>query len=83
MAAVAPPAAVARKKLSYKDQRELDGLPARMEALESEQAALQEEIANPDFYLQPQEQTHAALARLEFLQQELDRLLERWAELEG
>ncbi|MNZ32453.1 ABC transporter ATP-binding protein uup [compost metagenome] len=82
-AAVVAPAAVARKKLSYKDQRELDGLPARMEALESEQAALQEEIANPDFYLQPQEQTHAALARLEFLQQELDRLLERWAELEG
>ena len=83
VAAVAAPAAVARKKLSYKEQRELDGLPARMEALESEQAALQEEIANPDFYLQPQEQTHAALARLEFLQQELDRLLERWAELEG
>ena len=82
-AAVAAPAAVARKKLSYKEQRELDGLPARMEALESEQAALQEEIANPDFYLQPQEQTHAALARLEFLQLELDRLLERWAELEG
>ncbi|HEY6612453.1 MAG TPA: ATP-binding cassette domain-containing protein [Pseudomonas sp.] len=83
VAAVAAPVAVARKKLSYKEQRELDGLPARMEALESEQAALQEEIANPDFYLQPQEQTHAALARLEFLQQELDRLLERWAELEG
>ncbi|MNG34677.1 ABC transporter ATP-binding protein uup [compost metagenome] len=75
--------AAARRKLSYKEQRELDALPAQIEALESEQAALQEETANPDFYLRPQEQTHAALARLEHLQHELDRLLERWAELEG
>ncbi|HYQ37770.1 MAG TPA: ATP-binding cassette domain-containing protein [Pseudomonas sp.] len=75
--------AVARKKLSYKEQRELDALPGQIEALESEQAALQEEVANPDFYLQPQEATHAALARLEFIEHELDRLVERWAELEG
>ena len=81
--ASAAPVAVARKKLSYKEQRELDALPAQMEALEREQTALQEEVANPDFYLRPQEATHAALARLEFIQQELDRLLERWAELEG
>ncbi len=79
----APPVAAARRKLSYKEQRELDALPAQIEALENEQAALQEETANPDFYLRPQEQTHAALARLEHLQHELDRLLERWAELEG
>ena len=75
--------AVARKKLSYKEQRELDALPGQIEALESEQAALQEEVANPDFYLQPQEATHAALSRLEFIEHELDRLVERWAELEG
>ena len=79
----AAPVAAARRKLSYKEQRELDALPGQIEALESEQAALQEETANPDFYLQPQEATHAALARLEHLQRELDRLLERWAELEG
>ncbi len=79
----AAPAAAARKKLSYKEQRELDALPAQIEALETEQAALEAEIANPDFYLQAQEATHAALARLEFVQRELDRLVERWAELEG
>ncbi|MOA09677.1 ABC transporter ATP-binding protein uup [compost metagenome] len=77
------PVAVARKKLSYKDQRELDALPGQIEALENEQAALQEETASPEFYLQPQEQVQATLARLEAIQQELDRLLERWAELEG
>ncbi len=86
--AAAPVAAVAaapapRKKLSYKDQRELDALPARIEALENEQAALQEETATPEFYQRPAEETRVALARLEAIQEELDALLERWAELDG
>ena len=40
-------------------------------------------FSDPAFYQQPAEETAAALARLQALQDELDQLLERWAELEG
>ncbi|MCY1337398.1 ABC transporter ATP-binding protein uup [compost metagenome] len=85
-APVAQPAASAapeaKKKLSYKLQRELDAIPGQIEKLEAELAALQEETASPTFYQRPQEETRIALERLTSLQQELDRLIERWAELE-
>nr|ACP17925.1 putative ATP-binding component of ABC transporter [Pseudomonas nitroreducens] len=75
-------AAAPKKKLSYKLQRELEAIPGQIDALEAEMAALQEETASPDFYLRPQSESQAALARLSSLQEELDRLIERWAELE-
>ena len=75
--------APARKKLSYKDQRELDALPAKIDEAEQQIAAVQEEMAQPDFYQQPATQTSETIARLEALQEALDQLLERWAELEG
>ncbi|KHO66687.1 ATP-binding cassette domain-containing protein [Pseudomonas flexibilis] len=81
-APVAAPVAAPRRKLSYKEQRELEALPGQIEALEEEQAALQRETASPSFYQRPAEETRAALARLESLQHELDALLERWAELD-
>ena len=81
-APVAAPVAAPRRKLSYKEQRELEALPGQIEALEEEQAALQRETAAPSFYQRPAEETRAALARLESLQHELDVLLERWAELD-
>lgn len=81
-APVAAPVAVPKRKLSYKEQRELEALPGQIEALEEEQAALQRETAEPSFYQRPAEETRAALARLESLQHELDVLLERWAELD-
>ncbi|WP_315807623.1 ATP-binding cassette domain-containing protein [Pseudomonas sp. C9-3] len=83
VAAVGTPVdAAPKKKLSYKLQRELEAIPGQIEALEGEMAALQEETASPDFYQRPQGETQAALARLSSLQEELDRLIERWAELE-
>ncbi|MBG6285884.1 MULTISPECIES: ATP-binding cassette domain-containing protein [Pseudomonas] len=82
VAVSAPAEAAPKKKLSYKLQRELEAIPGQIEALESEMAALQEETASPDFYQRPQGETQAALARLSSLQEELDRLIERWAELE-
>jgi len=87
-AAAAPvaPAAVeappAKKKLSYKLQRELEALPSKIDEAEKAIEALQAEISGATFYQQPAETTAAVLARLESLQQELDGLLERWAELE-
>ena len=80
--AVAPEPAPAKKKLSYKVQRELEALPGKIDTVEKNIAALQAEIAQPSFYQQTAERTGTTLARLESLQQKLDELLERWAELE-
>jgi len=76
-------APVAKKKLSYKLQRELEAIPAQIDSLETQLAALHEEIAAPTFYQNTAEHTAAALARLDALQLELDTLLERWAELDA
>ena len=75
-------AAPAKKKLSYKLQRELEALPGKIDEAEKAIEALQADISDPAFYQQAPEATAAALARLEALQLELDGLLERWAELE-
>ncbi|WP_439888130.1 ATP-binding cassette domain-containing protein [Pseudomonas sp. MBLB4123] len=82
-AASEPAAAPGKKKLSYKLQRELEAIPGQIDGLEAQIAALQEQVGDPAFYQQPAEETAAALARLQALQDELDQLLERWAELEG
>jgi ABC transport system ATP-binding/permease protein len=79
----AAPKPVSRpSKLGYLEQRELDGLPGRIEALEAEIAALEAQIAAPEFYQQPWERTEPVLASLAEKQQEHDRLAGRWLELE-
>ncbi|HIZ51853.1 MAG TPA: ATP-binding cassette domain-containing protein [Candidatus Pseudomonas excrementavium] len=80
--AKAAPAPAPKAKLSYKLQRELDALPALLEKLEAELEALQQQVNDPEFYLQPHEQTAPVLESMESKQSELDQALERWAELE-
>jgi ATP-binding cassette subfamily F protein uup len=77
-----PTPAASKKKHSYKVQRELEALPEKIDTVEKNIATLQTEIAQPGFYQQTAEQSGKTLARLAQLQQELDELLERWAELE-
>jgi ATP-binding cassette subfamily F protein uup len=72
-----------KKKLSYKVQRELEAIPALIDALEQKMAALQTEIGAASFYQRPAAETSAVLAGLEGLQQEMDAVLERWAELDA
>jgi len=74
---------VAKKKLSYKLQRELEGLPAQIDEVEAQMAALTAEMAHAGFYQRPAEQTAAVLAQMENQQAQLDALLERWAELDA
>ena len=50
VAPAAPVVAQPKRKLSYKEQRELDELPKRIEALETEQAELNKQLADPDIY---------------------------------
>ena len=72
-----------KKKLSYKLQRELEAIPQQIDALESQLAAVQKDISASDFYQRSAEETQAVLAQMEGLQLELDKLLERWAELDA
>ena len=71
------------KKLSYKAQRELDGLPARLEALEAEQASLQAQIGEPAFYQQDKDTVAETLAQLERVGNELELCFARWEALEA
>ena len=73
----------AEKKLSYKLQRELDALPAKMEQLETEIESLQAVINEPDFYTQAQDLVSSRLNELAALEQELEVCFERWEELEA
>ena len=81
-------AAVERKaqkkptKLSYKDQRELDQLPAEIESIESSIAMLQQAISDPGFYAQNQELVQDKLRELADTETQLEQRMERWSELE-
>jgi ATP-binding cassette subfamily F protein uup len=79
--APAPAPAAPRSKLSFKEQRELDGLPGRIEALEAEQKALQERLASNDLYTCEPQAVPALQARHEAIEAELMQALERWEAL--
>jgi len=75
-----PPAA-RPKKLSYKEQRELDALPDRIAALEKEIAEIEASFSDPAFYVRDPAGAAAANARLEPARAELDAAETRWLEL--
>ena len=80
-AAAAP--APAKKKLSYKLQRELEALPGQIDAKEQAIAGVEAEMADAAFYQRPAAETAQVIAKLEALQAELEQLVERWAELDA
>lgn len=71
-----------KKKLSFKEQQELEKLPQLIEELEQKQAELTAKINDPDFYKQEQQVVNAALAELEKLESELTHSYARWEELD-
>ena len=76
-------AAPAKKKLSYKEQRELDALPELIASLEAEQAAITAQLAGPAFYSKPageQERIHQRFAELDVL---LLDSMEKWEAIEA
>jgi len=75
--------AVKARRLSYKDQRELDSLPERILALEAEQQGLQTALADPELFRQTPERAAESLRRLEVLARELESAYARWQSLEG
>jgi ATP-binding cassette subfamily F protein uup len=71
------------RKLSYKEQQELDGLPARIETLEGEQTRLHGELADPAFFRQGGSEITKITSRLEELDRELRTAYARWEALES
>src|SRR5262249_46016962 len=72
-----------KKRLSYNERRELEQLPSKIEALESEQQRLESAIAASEFYKEPREVIEQTLARLEALRGELTTIYTRWDELDS
>ncbi|HRZ15868.1 MAG TPA: ABC transporter ATP-binding protein, partial [Candidatus Omnitrophota bacterium] len=68
----------APRKLTFKEQRELDGLPAKIEKLETEQQALYRSFSDISIYQKNPEELGRAKARLEELSAELQTAYERW-----
>ncbi|PID49373.1 MAG: ABC transporter ATP-binding protein [Proteobacteria bacterium] len=71
------------KKLSYKDQRELEQLPVQIEALEAQMASLQETMSLSAFYQQEATAITAAQKQLQQLEQALEQAFDRWEVLEA
>ena len=76
------PRSAGKRKLSFKEQRELDALPERIATLEGELTALRAESESADFYKAGGDRIRAVLARIEDARQELESAIARWMELE-
>lgn len=72
-----------KKKLSFKEQRELDSLPALIETLETEVAAMHAVMAGPEYYRQPGELLARDQTRLRELESRLATAFARWETLEA
>lgn len=75
--------AVKKKKLSYKDQKELDELPLLIESLEEKQAGVTTKMNAANFYQQDQDKINLVLAELADVEKELEAVYQRWDELEA
>ncbi|MEQ1620400.1 MAG: ATP-binding cassette domain-containing protein [Methylococcales bacterium] len=79
---VAPPA-TAKKKLSFKEQQELDKLPALIDQLETRQAELTQQMGRPEFYKQEAGAVAAVLEDLKQTEENLELAFKRWDLLEA
>ncbi|MHA3103472.1 ATP-binding cassette domain-containing protein [Acinetobacter sp. ANC 3791] len=80
---LAAEAAPKKVKLSYKDQRELEQLPAEIESLETEQSELSAKLADGSWFLKDADAATQASQRLAEIDELLLEKLERWDELEN
>ena len=76
------PVAPAKRKLGFKEQRELEQLPALIETLEAQVAAESLRIASPELYRQGNAEVQAANRLLAELQGKLESAYARWNELD-
>lgn len=69
-------------KLSFKEKRELEGLPGRIEALEAEIRSLEAQLASPDFYRNGAAAVTIAVNRLDTARADLESAYARWHALD-
>ncbi|MFD1006792.1 ATP-binding cassette ATPase Uup [Oceanisphaera ostreae] len=77
------PAAKSTKKLPYKVQQELNGLPAKLEQLEQKIESLQKTVNAPEFFSKSEDKTQATLQQLADVEAEFETAFARWEELEA
>ena len=78
-----PEPVAAKRKLGFKEARELEQLPARIETLEAEVARRTEAMNDPAYYQQSPADLQRANEELAAKQAELDHAYQRWSELDG
>jgi len=71
------------KKLSFNEQHELEKLPAKIEKLEERVAALETQMADPNFYKQDHKKTSGITDELQEIQATLKAMYDRWEVLEA
>ncbi len=76
-------AAVQKQKLSYKEQRELQALPAQIEALEATLHQLEQQVVQGEFYRQDKQNISTTLAELEKMRTAVREAYERWEQLDN
>ena len=77
-----PPSAL-RKKLSFKETRELEGMEAQIHALEAEVTRIEGLFADPEFFRKPAAQIHELTADLDAAKAKVPQLYARWEALEA
>ena len=81
---IAAPRPVVRKaKLGFNEARELEGLPAKIEALEQEQVHVQQRLADPSLYANAPKEVKLLVARQAAIAQEIEAAMTRWDALES
>ncbi len=78
-----PARSAPKRKLTFKEQKELETLPERIETLELEREQIHTCLSDPAFYRSNGEKVPETKARLEALDSELTRVYERWEVLEA
>ena len=71
-----------RSRLGYREQRELEALPATITRLETEQAAVAAQLADPALYRGGAAEAQRVKARAAAIERELDAAMQRWDALE-
>ncbi|MFQ6759627.1 MAG: ATP-binding cassette domain-containing protein [Deltaproteobacteria bacterium] len=78
-----PPKKAAAKKLSYKEERELEALPSRLEEMEAKLEELHQQLGDPALYQKDPSAIPQIQKQLEALEQELKKAYGRWEALEA
>ena len=81
--AVVPQVAAKTRRLSYKEQRELESMPDKIQRLEVEQSTIQTAMSDANWFTRDPAQASAGLERLQSLAAELAQAYARWDALEA